>query len=239
MSNSSSKDIYKIHPLMCARDDFWSQVKRTVNGKPVSQDQIDMIVAAVSSALALVSEDFLLDLCCGNGALSSLFFSKCSGGVGVDYSECLIDIAHEYFQKSLQETYLLADVVDYASKEPRPERFTKALCYGSFQYLSFEQAEKLLLNLQERFCFITSFYIGNLPDKELMDQFFRDREYEPGIEDDHSSLVGIWRTRREFASLANSTGWGVEFIKMPDDFYASHYRYDAIMTPIRLSSRHA
>lgn len=71
---------YKEHPKTCARDDFWSQVKRTVNGKPVSQDQIEMIVDAVISGLSLGMDDRLLDLCCGNGALTRYFFARCSGG---------------------------------------------------------------------------------------------------------------------------------------------------------------
>lgn len=65
---------FKEHPKTVAQDDFWAQVKRTVNGQPVSQEQIDMIVARVKSGLILQRGDKLLDLACGNGALSRYFF---------------------------------------------------------------------------------------------------------------------------------------------------------------------
>jgi hypothetical protein len=45
--------IYKELPKLCEPDDFLGQVKRTVNGKPVSQEQIDIIIAAITNGLKL------------------------------------------------------------------------------------------------------------------------------------------------------------------------------------------
>lgn len=80
-----------------APEDFWVQVKRTVKGQPVSQDQIDMIVSAMTAALDLSPDDILLDLGCGNGALTTYFFHRCRGGLGVDFSEFLISVARRNF----------------------------------------------------------------------------------------------------------------------------------------------
>ena len=221
---------YKDHPKTCSPDDFWGQVKRTVNGTPVSQDQIDMIVDAVVAGLELRKEDILLDLCCGNGALSTLLFKHCSGGLGVDFSEYLISIANRYFADSTNQAYILQDVVGFCENPITPQRFSKMVCYGSFPFIEHERAESLLCLLNSNFPNLERIFIGNCPDKNLLAEFYGERSFEPGTENDPDSPIGIWRTQEEFASLAERCGWRATFHKMPNRYYASHYRYDVILT---------
>ena len=223
-------DFYKEHPKTCDPDDFWGQVKRTVNGKPVTQDQIDMIVQAVCNSLNLSKEDLLLDLCCGNGALTTYFFEKCSGGLGVDFSEYLISIAISNFKKSSKEDFLLKDIIEFVQNYHHPKIFTKAVCYGSIQYLHKQSAFKLFRNIRNRFCNIQKLFIGNVPNKQFMKDFFKDN-YIEGIEDSPASSIGVWWSKEEFAQLAKSTGWIPKFLNMQEKFYSSHYRYDVILTP--------
>ena len=211
---------YKEHPKTCAPDDYWGQVKRTVNGRPVSKEQIDMIVAAVCSELELTRDDILLDLCCGNGALSTLLFDHCAGGLGVDFSEYLISVAKRDFSSPPERTYILQDVVEFCENPQSPEKFTQ---YG----FSDKQIAKRLLN--ENFPNIRRMFIGNCPDKDQMKEFFGDRNVVAGVEADPDSPIGIWRTQQEFISLAESCGWHGSIHKMPDQYYASHYRYDVIL----------
>ncbi|KTD33987.1 class I SAM-dependent methyltransferase [Legionella israelensis] len=223
---------YKEYPKTCKPDDFWGQVKRTVNGKPISEEQIKMIVQAVTTGLKLQTEDILLDLCCGNGALSFLLFESCKGGTGVDFSEYLISIARNNFVKSSHHnciSYILQDVVDFCQNPIMPQKYTKALCYGSFAYLEYNKAEKMLLYLKNNFPNLKRVFIGNCPDKEKMDSFFSDKTYVPGIESVPDSPIGIWRTQKEFVSLAESCGWQIIIKKMPSNYYASHYRYDVLL----------
>lgn len=220
---------YKEHPKTCDPDDFWGQVKRTVNGEPVSDAQIQMIIEAVSAGLEIDSDDIILDLCCGNGALSRFFFDQCEGGLGVDFSEALIDVAKKNFEVLPSQKYLLADVVEFSENPVLPDRFTKILCYGSFAYLEKEAAQALLTNCFSVFPNARKFYIGNCPDKGKIQDFFRTRDYVPGVEDEPDSAIGIWRTKDEFAEMAHAAGWIVRFTKMPNEFYASKYRYDVIL----------
>ena len=67
---------HKEYPKTLDPDDLWGQVRRTVNGKPVSDAQIALIVAAIRDGLQFSKEDVVLDLACGNGALSSYFFER-------------------------------------------------------------------------------------------------------------------------------------------------------------------
>lgn len=213
-----------------APDDFWGQVRRTVQGKPVSEEQIKMIVATIKSNLALKPGDILLDLACGNGALSYLLFDACTEYQGVDLSECLITVAKKNFEALPHYRFTIQGAEEYVRQEPKPERFTKALCYGSFQYFPASDAAEVLRKLFEKFSNVQTVFIGNLPDKDRATEFYK--ENSPTIDElrDCYSQIGIWRTRDEFADLARNFGWKVKFSTMPAEFYASHYRYDALLS---------
>ena len=222
---------YRDHPQTCDPEDFWGQVKRTVNGKPVPQEQIDMIVAAVCEGLELTRDDLLLDLCCGNGALTTCFFQRCAGGLGVDYSDYLIDVARRNFVTRPGEEFHLQDGLEFVRACPRPERFTKGLCYGAFMFFAAGDACELLTVLRRRFPSLARLVIGNLPDKDRMHEFFRTGAYRPGIENDPVSPIGVWYTAREFEKMAQAAGWNAAISRMPPGFYAGHYRFDAVLVP--------
>jgi hypothetical protein len=229
MPADSSQYRFKHHPETCDPDDVWGQVKRTVGGEPVSAEQISLIVSAIRSGLALDAGDSLLDLCCGNGALTAQLFASCRGGLGVDYSDFLINIANSRFVSRPSERYLLADALEYLSKEGNPQEFTKALCYGAFPYFGDEAALEFLSALHGRFTGVTHVFLGQLPDKTRISAFYAGRPYVPGEENDPGGLLGVWRTPAELASLAGDAGWTTRCERMPEKFFASHYRFDAIL----------
>ena len=223
---------YRYHDQAKMRDtgDFLGQVSRTINGKPIPSEQHEMVVEAVLRGLSIQSDDVLLDLCCGNGLLSDRIFERCSGGLGVDFSEYLIDVARANFQGDGTRDYVLGDVVAYVVGSADTERFTKALCYGSFAYLDLDDAASVLRNVHNRFVNVNRMFIGNLPDKARLKEFYAERSYVDGIENDHDTAIGIWRTEDEFKEFAHSTGWACETVRMPEPFFATYYRYDAILT---------
>lgn len=230
MDDSEEFPFYKTHPGTRASSDFWGQVARTVSGEPVGEEQIQLIVEAILDGLQIRQSDTLLDLCCGNGALSDRIFARCQEGLGVDFSELLIAVAEQHFQFAPQRMYRLEDVESFLRSSDDTFHFSKALCYGSFQYLPGDKAKNVLILVRERFPGVERFFVGNLPDKAKMDLFFKDRSVAPGIENDPTSQIGIWRTDAEFAALAQMSGWEVEFRRMPAHFYAAAYRYDAVLT---------
>ena len=221
--------MHKEYPKNCAPDDFWGQVKRTVKGEPVSQNQIDMIVGAIRNGLSISHEDVVLDIGCGNGALSRYFFDDCSQLLGIDFSEYLISVAKANFENPPFFTFKASDAASYVDTEPEPTRFTKALCYGCFTYLTFVDAEHVLRQLSERFLNIKTLYIGNLPDKESAHFFYPEGTDFSSLLDDNTSPIGIWRSKEEMRELAFASEWDVRFNTMPTDFYSAHYRYDAIL----------
>jgi cyclopropane fatty-acyl-phospholipid synthase-like methyltransferase len=222
--------IHKEYPKNCDPNDFWGQVKRTVNGKPISQEQIDMIVETINNNLKFKKNDVMLDIGCGNGALSTLFFDKISSFVGIDFSEYLISIAKKNFEFSPNFEFFLGDALEFILNLERTERFTKALCYGVFSYFEHKKAEVMLTNLSNKYINLEKIYLGNLPDKNRAEKFFyKDIDFSKLLDDPQSS-IGIWRNEDEMVKLANNCGWNVDFIQMPSNFYASHYRFDALLT---------
>lgn len=221
---------FKIHPASCKPRDYWGQVKRTVNGKAVSEDQIKMIVTTIERELLLDQsrENHLVDIACGNGALSSLIFPRLQTFLGVDYSEVLISIAQRDFQKLPKIKFLAADVQEYLRFEPDPIRFNKMLCYGSFSY--FPNADEILKLIRQRFTRVERVFVGNLPDRDRANRFYVTPITDISIYNDPDSKIGVWRTQNEFEAMARQAGWICHFSQMPKEFYAHHYRYDVTLT---------
>lgn len=228
--NQKKHSFYKEYPKNCNPDDFWGQVKRTVNGVPISQDQINMIVNAIVTGLALNKQDKLLDLCCGNGALSTLVFKHCESGLGVDFSEFLISVANANFAAPPSQTYILQDVIEFCENPIKPDIFSKVVCYASFAYIEPAMAETLLHALNKNFPNVERAFIGNCPDKDFLSAFYGDRPFVAGSENDPESPIGVWRTQDEFISLAEHCGWQATIQKMPEEYFASYYRYDVILS---------
>ncbi|MGI2156622.1 methyltransferase domain-containing protein [Shewanella baltica] len=205
-------------------------MKRTVNGVPVSEEQIQLIVDAALAGLSLSADDELLDLCCGNGALTDRLLQHCTAGLGVDFSEYLINVANTHFAISPSRQYMLQDVASFCQQYSATMRFTKAICYGSFSYLEADAAMVMLTALHDRFTSIKRVFIGNCPDRDKLFVFFADKNYTDGIEYRADSAIGIWRTEEEFCVLAGQCGWHAEFSRMPTNYYAAHYRYDVVLT---------
>lgn len=224
------KSDYEFYPRSLAPDDFWGQVRRTVNGVPVSDEQIRMIVDAIMAGLDPGASDTVLDLACGNGALSRHLYEHCAALLGVDYSEYLISVARKHFEQAPRFTYQHREAADYVSSESDPLRFTKVLCYGSFSYFPAEGAETVLSGLRRRFANVERVFIGNLPDRDLAHEFYAEGLPEDSVLDDHTEQIGTWRSRRQFSELALRCGWHATFSTMPEGFFA-RYRYDALLTP--------
>ena len=221
---------FKIYPATLDPTDYWGQVKRTINGVPVSEAHIEMIVLAIEKGLALVDRgaDRLLDIGCGNGALSTFLFGKLASFLGVDYSEFLISVARRDFERQPDFRFQVDDAIAYVLSEPEPLRYNKALCYGCFSY--FPEAESFLRVLHDRFTKVERVFIGNLPDRDRTHLFYRGGLPAPDELENHDSKIGIWRSEAEFEALARRANWICHFSRMPENFYSHHYRYDVILT---------
>jgi SAM-dependent methyltransferase len=217
------------HARSVAPDAYWQQVRRTLNGKPVDEAQITMIVNAITDALSLKRQDIVLDLACGNGALSSYLFGKCAGLFGVDMSPYLIEIARKNFSRPPNYRFECDDVISYVMHEREPSAFSKALIYGAFQCISRDDAIVVLRALSERFSRLEKVFIGNVPDRRRHNRFYRDRTPTEVELNDHEARLGVWYVPEEFEEIARLAGWYAFCSYMPAQFYASHYRFDVTL----------
>jgi SAM-dependent methyltransferase len=217
------------HARSVAADAYWKQVRRTVDGEPVDEAQIMLIINAITSALSLKQDDIVLDLACGNGALSSYLFDKCVGLVGVDISPYLIEVARRDFGRSPNYRFYLHNIVSYVLHTRETSAFTKVLIYGAFQYISRDDALLVIKALNERFFTVAKVFIGNLPNKRLIDRFYRDRSPTDVELNDHEARIGVWYLPEEFETMARAAGWDASSSYMTADFYASSYRFDVTL----------
>ncbi len=221
---------HKVFPKQFERDDFWSQIKRTVNGKPVSEEDIELIVSQICDQLALAPGDHLLDLGCGNAALASRVFDRVARYTGVDFSSYLLEIATEYFSPDESVRYVEADAADYVKCCDQPEDFDKALCYGCMSYLSREDLLGLIGTLHDRFPKVSRVFLGNVPDRAKAAEFFAKREVVDYDLDDPRSPIGVWWDPEELTAAASSPGFSAQVVRMPEHFYGAAYRFDLLLT---------
>jgi SAM-dependent methyltransferase len=220
---------YDAHARTVAADAYWQQVRRTVNGMPVDEAQIGFIVKAITAGLSLAREDVILDLACGNGALSAYLFDKCGGLLGVDISPYLIEVAQLVFARMPNYRFELGDVVSFLSRECNSKRFTKALIYGSFHYFPRADVVPILKALHDGFPTVTRVFIGNVPDKARTDRFFFDAIPAAEELENHEARLGVWYLPEEVVGLANAAGWRAGCSRMPTEFYQSSYRFDVTL----------
>ncbi|POZ62641.1 class I SAM-dependent methyltransferase [Chromobacterium alticapitis] len=222
------KSDYKEYPKTLDPDDIWGQVRRTAYGKPIPEDQILLMVAAMRSGLQLSSGDTLLDIGCGNGALSHYLFDDCAGYLGIDFSEYLVSVGQRKFHRAGFD-FLFSDALSYLRGEPDPERFNKAMCFAVLSYMDDNTASEVLRTLRQRFVNVTRVFLGNLPDRDLAIHFYPSGiDYSHDVEDP-ASQIGRWRNPAQMEALAGAAGWRLSVSRMPDHFYQSHYRYNAVL----------
>lgn len=227
--NKDEEYFFKDSPQQYPRNDFWRQVNRTIDGEPVGEDQILMLIESIRNGVELKSSDVVLDLCCGNGAITSQIASDSQYAVGVDFSEYLIGIAQEFFQGNSQCQFVYENVIEFCDA-PSSIPFSKAYCYGASSYLTDEQLTTLLLSLHKNFGNITHFFIGNCPDKQFKQEFFKRRGIVCATDETPQSAIGIWRHQDELIAIAKRCGWNAKVSKMPDTYHAAYYKFDLILT---------
>jgi hypothetical protein len=135
-----------------------------------------------------------------------------------------VSTGHRKVLRPPRHVFSAQDAAEYVRAEPRPERFTKALCYSSFGYLSPADADEVLRLLHGKFVNVKPVFIGNIPDFDRKDCFYTKITPNPEELRDNQSQIGIWRSREDFTKLAHDTGWDIQFSSMPAGFYQIHYR---------------
>jgi len=219
---------YEEYPKTLGEADFWGQVRRTVMGKPVSEDQLLLIDESINNGLQIKNEDHILDLGCGNGALASRLYGFFNSYIGVDPSQYLVDIGNKFFSDR-QHAFVCNDAVGFLRQEAHSYCFNKVLCYGALPYLSTVDVKSVLSLLNSNFPAVELIFLGNIPDREMAVQYYGKERLREADLDSEKTQIGIWYGHEELKQIAKETGWCATVKLMPEDYYQAHYRYNLVL----------
>jgi SAM-dependent methyltransferase len=219
------KDIYRDQAL--GSENPLVQVGHTLGGKPISPAQFDAMVGQIEAALDLKPDDLLLDMCCGNGLITSRLAPKVRAVVGVDLSAPLLDVARRAHS---------ADNIDYVERDAREigsvmrdggRRFSKVLMFAALQHFDPRDFSRVLDNLAPGLAEGAVLFFGFVPDHRMKWRFYN----TPRRALQHiwrsvtrTERMGHWWRREAIAAACRARGFDCTFGAAPPDFA---YRFNA------------
>ncbi len=207
-----------------------AQVGKTIMGKPIPADQLDIIVGHVASVLELSPNDHALDLGCGNGLVTSQLARYVASVTGLDYSENLLRTAREHFCAP-GTCYRFANLQNLETIDLDGMVATKAWSIEVVQNLDPESLTRLLRWLSHVMSPVFSFLASGIPNGEQIRAFYdTDERWEQHIRNERlgREQMGRWWHQEELADCAEAAGIKVSFLGLPGELYTAHYRMDAL-----------
>lgn len=204
------------------------QVLRTLHKKPIGEEQFRKILKDIEEKMGICYDDDVLDLCCGNGIITEHLASKCKRVVGVDFAPELVA------QIDLQEHPNISVIIEDVRRIDFEERsFDKAIIYAGLQYLSHKETVCLFKSAVRWLKSSGLFYIGDIPDRERLWNFFntdeRERAHFDSIKNDEP-IVGTWFDPEWLVKLGKHTGFqDIKILRQPKALPYSHYRFNMIL----------
>jgi len=222
------KNFWRNHARATLHAPVQCQVLRTVDKQPLSDQIFAQILTQIEAVLELTSEDVLLDLCCGNGAITARLASRCNRVVGIDCSQDLLDQIDTTVHRNV---VLRAE--DVAEADLPESSFSKVLLYAGIQYFAEEQIVRLLCRVARCLRPGGLLYLGDVPDVSRIWAFFnspaRETAYFDSLRDDQS-IIGTWLDADWLSKLGRYAGFdAVQLLPQPAYFPYAHYRFDMIM----------
>ena len=223
------KDFWSKFPNQFAKDEFIKQVGKTVQGQPISNEQLNQLISDIVQKLDLKDDDVVLDLCCGNGLITSAVAEKCQSIVGVDFSKPLIEIARKY-HNPINTKYLNMSVFDITSENLQmPKSFTKIYMYEGLQYFQEAQFSHLMQILLARSNEKVIILFAGIPDLGKIREFYntpeRQLEYETRKRQG-TEMIGTWWKKSFIRQVCGDYGLQCDFLSQHEFSHTAHYRFD-------------
>ncbi|MGB2985695.1 MAG: class I SAM-dependent methyltransferase, partial [Phycisphaerae bacterium] len=166
------KEFFEVYPTGARADHPYKQVGKSVNGRPISRAQFRAVISDVERLLGLNRDDVVLDLCCGNGVITSELAVRCRRVVGVDFSNVLMEQARRTNTRSNIE-YVEMDVQELSSKTLKhAESFDKILMYDALAYFTDHEFGRILRGIMSMCKPDCTILLGCVPDKARKWMFF-------------------------------------------------------------------
>ncbi|MEO6365501.1 MAG: methyltransferase domain-containing protein [Luteimonas sp.] len=217
-----------------SEDDLFVQVGKTIARKPIPRPMFASMVANIVERLALVQEDHLLDLCCGNG-LVSFELAKVAGRVtAVDFARHLVEAARQ-LKSHPNIDYRVGDVSAPLRQlvDDTPNKFLMNDALAYFEPTSLDSILDNIVHLREGHPF--HFLLTGIPNHALKWNFYDTPERQARhleneqLEHNTNEGIGRWWRIEELATACHARGLQVEIIDQAQAI--SNYRMDALITP--------
>ena len=210
-----------------ANDDLFGQVLRVQNKQPQSEELFVKIVSNIKEKLELEADHRVLDLCCGNGLITTEIAQQCSNVVGVDFCEELVEGLKRRAPKNI--TAFVGDALEIKFE---PGSFHRVLFAAALQHFSQVQVIKMF----KEFIFWLKpggiVLITDILDSRRRWSFYNSQEREDAYFQnvmEGTPILGTWFDREWLEKLARYAGFShAQALYQPKEFWYSHYRFDLI-----------
>lgn len=208
--------------------EFLKQVQKTVSGQPITPAQFEAQMSDICKGLNINKNDFILDMCCGNGIITAEVSKICSAIIGLDFSEPLIKIAGKY-NKPENVKYFCMSILDQNIKSLASKLFTKIYMYEALQHFEEDDLQKILELVMAISGSKPVIFIGGIPDIDKLWEFYdtdeRREEYRRR-KSQNQEAIGTWWSRDYIADVCLQNGLECEFLPQNPILHSAHYRFD-------------
>jgi cyclopropane fatty-acyl-phospholipid synthase-like methyltransferase len=207
------------------------QVGKTVDGKEVGDDQVQLIVENITEKLGLTSKDDVVDLCCGNGLITKFIAKHVHSIIGVDFSEGLIRNAKEHCSGTNIQ-YIHSDILKL--NKSWFSDVNSIYMSESLQHLTPDMFNALLNNMNE----IGSgalFFVGGIPDISKLREFYNTEDkfsYHLKCEKESRPHIGHWWDKNELKRIARKCNYKAIFYSQDERLNTAYYRFDVLLEKI-------
>jgi cyclopropane fatty-acyl-phospholipid synthase-like methyltransferase len=225
------KDIWAKKSIATQTPEKLLQVRRTLNGAPISQDEVDFICASICNALSLNERDDVLDLCCGNGLLTPSLLARARSVVAVDFSLPLItSLRTEMADTDPQRLQILH--ADAMALNFAPSQFQKIVMAGALQHFTLSQTVVLFKRMAQWLMPEGCLLLTDITDQSRMWNF-HDTPQRAGAHFERLAvdqpLLGTWFDPIWLYKLAEHAGFSqVQLRPQPPQRSCAHYRFDLL-----------
>jgi len=175
-----------------------------------------------------------LDMCCGNGLLTSRLAKYCKKIVGADLSEKLIEQASKNYPEI---TFVCADAlnpIESSSFNFHAQHFTKVNLYFSFQYfITYEKGKIVIDHLRKMLQHGSQLFLGDVPDSSKFFMYYNSplrilQLVKQSIQDKND--MGKFWSEDELNVICKELNMVGKKLIQPDYLPYSDYRMDYIIT---------
>lgn len=224
------------YPTKFQETEYFKQVGKTVSGNPISDTQFRGIISDISAGLNIGREDTVLDMCCGNGIITTEISKDCKSVVGIDYSDHLIRVAQK-FNKPENVSYFCASVLEKDLKKLFNKPFTKIYMYEALQHFNEDDFVNIVDLIGEISSTNSTIFFGSVPDKDKLWDFYNTAERRDEYiirQSENNDALGTWWSQKYIVNICLNKGFEVEFLPQNPILHTSHYRFDFRLTKLRL-----